>query len=200
MRYNGANIESGMLKAGIVYDFVYDGSYWNVVGELIDGILSASSYKDGVWETIATYPVGSKTMKIEHYSKALQITAVSGATYTVTSSTAPLLGRSVQLTVSYGSVGSFSTMYFPKSELENVFGTNFFGSYRFRKSVIMNSDGYNSDATYSINGNMDRLYSMDEAPNSMWQTLFCTSSTKASIDSSAVGKYLIFEFERIVVS
>lgn len=46
--YNGAAITAGYLKAGKTYQFVYDGSYWQLVGDVdttptVDAVLSSTS-------------------------------------------------------------------------------------------------------------------------------------------------------------
>lgn len=45
MRYNNATISSGMLKAYHTYAFVYDGTYWQLVGDVTE---SASTTKAGI--------------------------------------------------------------------------------------------------------------------------------------------------------
>ena len=72
MRYNNAYISSGMLKANIVYDFVYDGTYWQITGEpweaestleeLFGGKLPDSTLSNNAPETIriaATHSLGA---------------------------------------------------------------------------------------------------------------------------------------------
>lgn len=46
--YNGAAISAGYLKANKIYEFVYDGTYWQFIGDIDTNSNSAHSHSAGV--------------------------------------------------------------------------------------------------------------------------------------------------------
>lgn len=79
IRYNGANITTGYIKANKCYSFVYDGTYWNLIGDIdTDTNTTYTLTKNGSTLTLNGSDGSSTNVQIIDYGTTLPSTGENG--------------------------------------------------------------------------------------------------------------------------
>lgn len=70
IQYRGAALKTGLLETNGTYLFVYNGTYWILIGQVTKqtvttATLTASSWSNGVYSFESTYPVASYDIEVE---------------------------------------------------------------------------------------------------------------------------------------
>ena len=66
--YNGVQISDGMLTEGNIYTFVYDGLYWNVLGDITGKNIMIGTSSEWVAHTHDKFPSGTIIIYTDHGS------------------------------------------------------------------------------------------------------------------------------------